>query len=98
MTEHKHAEVLRAIADGKACQYKSCDGRWIDAWDANPINQPKWEWRIKPEPKPDYVRYIGFNDRETGSVATVKNVIWEFYFMVTFDGETHEPKSVELVK
>jgi hypothetical protein len=44
MTEHIHAEILRAIADGKE----------VDVWtpasnDYNPLTHPSCKWRIKPE-------------------------------------------------
>ena len=58
--EHKHAVVLRAIADGKDVQLRTAlQGVWID-FDVdshiNPITSGiNAEWRIKPEPKPDVV-------------------------------------------
>lgn len=63
MAEHKHAAVLRAIADGKHVQWKSCDfgGDWQDFYSAGmitPLTHWRHEWRIKPEPKPDVVRYV----------------------------------------
>ena len=58
MAEHKHAAVLRAIADGKAVQWRSNE-RWHDYQDGshgNPLYcSDITEWRIKPEPKPDVV-------------------------------------------
>jgi len=57
--EHKHAEVLRAIADGREVEALSADG-WMQAvWMKvaidlhrpafeNPISRPDWEWRVKP--------------------------------------------------
>ena len=63
MAEHKHAAVLRAIADGKDVQLRTAlQGVWID-FDVdshiNPITSGiNAEWRIKPEPKPDVVRYV----------------------------------------
>jgi hypothetical protein len=51
--EHKHAEILRAIADGK-----EVEGNFIDfgsdVWtpasnDYNPLTHPSCKWRIKPE-------------------------------------------------
>ena len=51
---HKHAEVIHAIADGKAVQFKDA-GEWRDFDDRyySPIEAPELEWRIKPEPKPE---------------------------------------------
>ena len=57
MKEHKHAEVLRAIADGKEVQYRTSI---ISHWPSfngynniNPLYYYEYNWRIKPEPKPD---------------------------------------------
>lgn len=71
MTEHKHAAVLRAIADKGlgAAQWqdgKSLMGQWNDCtFMITPITHSFLAWRIKPEPKPDVVRYlniIGYSD------------------------------------
>ena len=53
MTEHKHAEVLRAIADGREVQRKHRNGTWHtpESADDNPIYYYLEEWRIKPEPR-----------------------------------------------
>ena len=56
-TPHKHAEVIKAWADGATIQYKVRQGEWMDVYD----NDPSWndwdEYRVKPEPKPDVVTY-----------------------------------------
>lgn len=63
MKEHKHAAILRAIADGKEVEHKRC-GEWHLATNdylvcvADPFNNINQEWRIKPEPKPDVVLYV----------------------------------------
>jgi hypothetical protein len=53
--KHKHAEVLKAIADGKAVQWR-LDGD--DFWEtlekevldrSNPLTREYWQWRIAPE-------------------------------------------------
>ena len=51
MTEHKHAAILRAIAEGKQVQYmSSIYNQWTDATlhSLNPISEVEYEWRIKP--------------------------------------------------
>ena len=96
MAEHKHAVVLRAIADGKAVQLRTAlQGVWID-FDVdshiNPITSGiNAEWRIKPEPKPDVVRYCPVNT--SGGLRTLDEA--RHYFpgakavvKLTFDGET----------
>jgi len=56
--KHKHAEFIHAWADGAKIQWRDPkdDERWSD------IRIPNWledcEYRIKPEPKPDVVKYL----------------------------------------
>lgn len=98
-TPHKHAEVLRAIADGKEVQYQ-CQGEenWKDAKNPfnNPITYPEYDWRVKPEPKPDFLtrRYIGIDAHHYFFVDPMAeaNVIF------TFDGETRKLKKVEVIE
>ena len=52
MTEHKHAEVLRAIADGKDIEFKSqIKDMWMEVTPSsiNPIGYPCYIFRIKPQ-------------------------------------------------
>lgn len=63
MAEHKWADVLRAIAEKgfEAVERpnKYCPGAWVSpSIYCNPLTNPELEWRIKPEPKPDVVRYV----------------------------------------
>lgn len=47
-TPHKHAEILRAIADGLEVEGKT-GGQWIKATATyNPLSHYYLEWRIKP--------------------------------------------------
>ena len=107
MAEHKHAAVLRAIADGKAVQFKQPNGQF-DWWDIefsqmksgyDPFTYPHYEWRIKPEPEPDVVRYVNLYDTEAcvnrfhalgadDLLGTIK---------ATIDGETGKLKSAEVL-
>lgn len=103
MAEHKHAAVLRAIADGKTVEYKGeGSGRWlVPNTGTNPITQEHLEWRIKPEPKPDVVRWVNAysdmgwetsHDALNGSLQSLAGLI-----KVTFDGETGKLKSAEVL-
>jgi hypothetical protein len=53
--KHKHAEVLKAIADGKDVQYRyNGDLEWYppcigEFAEFNPLNAPNFEWRVAPE-------------------------------------------------
>jgi hypothetical protein len=50
-TPHIHAEILRAIADGKEVEWREgCV--WIESdREVNPLSFPLYTWRIKPEKK-----------------------------------------------
>lgn len=92
---HKHAEVIKAWADGAIIQFRYNN---VSAW--HEIACPTWsysiEYRVKPEPKPDIVRYaraeyspnIGTCFIYHEGTANIKLV---------FDGETRKLKSVELI-
>ena len=65
MAEHKHAAVLRAIADKGlgAAQWQDNKGGLMAPWHdcdgfITPITHSFLAWRIKPERKPDVVRYV----------------------------------------
>ncbi len=89
-TPHKHADLIKAWADGAEIEtYET--GKWML------VSKPNWfethQYRIKPEPKPDVVRYLN-PSQYNGSYkyfeeATVRAV---------FDGQTGELKSVGKVK
>lgn len=48
-TPHKHAEVIKAWADGAEIQFRYPNGTWIDA--ADPSFRDLAEYRVKPEPQ-----------------------------------------------
>ena len=94
MKPHKHAEAIKAWADGKKIQYRSDE---IKDWQDMPICTPSWfedvEYRIKPEPLivEDHVYYS--ESINTWNNASFKKPNIRF----TFDGETKELKSVEII-
>lgn len=58
MKPRKHAELIKAWADGAEIQYKTNNGHyWVD--DKDPCwNIDEFEFRIKPEEKKPVVRYL----------------------------------------
>ena len=54
-TPHKHAELIKAWADGAKIQYLNINEEWRD------ISSPNWglstDYRIKPEPKKVQFRF-----------------------------------------
>ncbi len=59
---HKHAELIKAWADGAEIQYFSnVSDEWENYFlgeDVPPLWYPNTQYRIKPEPKPDIKKYI----------------------------------------
>jgi hypothetical protein len=105
--KHKHADLIHAWADGAQIQWKNRHGKWED------MNEPLWslnhEYRIKPEPKPDFRKDVTLfwnpcigllvDKSESNQWLTNPNN-YRIYgnFRVTFDGETDEIKSVEVLR
>ena len=90
--KHKHADLIHAWADGAQIQckqhgYEDC---WAD------VGYPNWEnpycvYRIKPEPKPDIVK-----ERCVASWTGISTNLCP-NLRLTFDGETGELKSAEVI-
>ena len=99
MKPHKHAELIKAWADGAEIEYRIYS---VDSWtDWKDCVEPTWitdwdfEYRIKPEQKPDEVHFYQalFDDLDAHRVnADYANL------KLTFDGETGELKSAEVLK
>ena len=103
MKPHKHADLIKAWADGSVIQLND-NGVWRD------VNPYGWdiylEYRIKPEPKPDYTDttsvYRNLNYRfeherlkNTYTIGFAPDYIGEL--KLTFDGTTGKLKSAEVL-
>jgi len=105
-TPHKHAEMIKAWADGAKIQFRFNehipwqDARCLGWWDKD------CEYRIKPEPKPDYtdttsvyrnLNYRFENERlkNTYALGFAPDYVGEL--KLTFDGETGNLKSAEVL-
>lgn len=92
---HKHAELIKAWADGAEIEF-----RWdcLDDW--RRITAPRWDqtgdYRIKPEPKPDVVRYAFVVDNRYGSLTLARCACDNIKLI--FDGETGALKEAEVLK
>jgi hypothetical protein len=105
--KHKYANLIHAWADGAEIQVSHIgSGEWVD------VRYPLWhteiyEFRIKPERKPDKAFYIGLslNFADSGfEYDTVKSTIWHdtrigtnLNLKCTFDGETGKLKGAEVL-
>jgi hypothetical protein len=90
-TPHKHADVIKAWADGAEVQYQSkIDAVWYSTTEHS--FEASYEWRIKPEPKPDKVVTAWvFSDGNTTVMPYDRNI------QFTFCGETGKLKSAEVL-
>ena len=90
-TPHKHAELIKAWADGAEIETLRC--RITNNWCL--VDVPVWyvnsEYRIKPEPKLDVVAYIEVRHVFSATQKPNHNL------QVTFDGETGKLKSAEVI-
>ena len=102
---HKHAELIKAWADGAEIEYRDCCSNiQVNAWSPLPPQgdwdeHPDFEYRIKPEPKLDSNLYYRAQGYVYGNEAS--EVIWtgdnNANLKLTFDGETGKLKSAEVL-
>lgn len=92
---HKHADLIHAWAEGEKIEQKY-KGSWIDS--KLPSFFDEVEYRIKPEKKPDVVWYA--SPRIGGDMCAYmsKIPVAESNLKLTFDGDTGELKSAEVIK
>jgi len=111
-TPHKHAELIKAWADGAEIQTYSVNyDEWFDMDNSTPVWAEDRAYRIKPEPKPDIVRFaratfrlynMGIaddgsdNEKQTRTYWSISKKFGD-NLKAIFDGETGEFKSVERV-
>jgi hypothetical protein len=98
MKPHKHAEIIKAWADGAEIQSKTYDtGCWIDIPDNDPLWNPDTEYRIKPTPiKIDVVMFQHIRLSPRGNILAHPDEKPNIKYI--FDGETRQVKSVEVLK
>ena len=88
--KHKHAELIKAWADGAEIEIKLITSEWTY------ISDPVWiidnEYRIKPEPKPDVVKYHWARDEGGQDIRSGSDNL-----KLTFSGETGELIKAEVI-
>ena len=93
--KHKHAELIKAWADGAEIEVK-VNGGWDNA------KRPSWaeftEYRIKPEPKPDWSKHVRIETQNNQIFAWDLCLPQFANLVLTFEGETGELKSAEVLK
>ncbi len=95
---HKHAELIKAWADG--AEIEMFDGAsWLRR--ENPMWSEAIVYRIKPEPKPDVVRYMAISAPKTDYVETFVPSLCPSRatnLRLIFDGETGKLKKAEVLE
>jgi hypothetical protein len=92
-TPHKHADIIKAWADGAEIEFfDSYHHEWKPIGE-NPMWSDSLDFRIKPAPKPDEIRY-GIVLSALCSTDFIKG---SHNARFTFDGETGKLKSAEVL-
>jgi hypothetical protein len=93
--KHKHAELIKAWADGAQIQGKSEYVEWHDL--RHPSWNKSWQYRIKPEPTPDLYKYVDVRAVRDGICQWTTCLPEEANLRLIFDGETKQLKSAEVL-
>lgn len=101
---HKHAELIKAWANGAEIEYydnRPREHRWISCGEYTPSWDARSEYRIKPDPKPDVVRFVSYewnpeNQNTIGGIPS-NSQSWHSNLKLIFDGETGKLKSAEVL-
>ena len=98
---HKHAELLRAVADGEQIQiwyeaFGTPDDGWEDVTPREVLNTIErghaFHWRIEPQPEPDII-----NKMFVEAYPKLDNAWNTPNLELTFDGETQKLKAVRIL-
>jgi hypothetical protein len=98
---HKHAELIKAWADGAEIQVRMFNsGRGWSEWEDHPF--PCWttngrihfEYRIKPEPKPDFEIFYFYKNGELLS-ASYENKDPNLKLIFTGEGKLKDAEVLE---
>lgn len=105
MKKHKHAELIKAWADGAEIEVSypidGCWGSWIPVNGKNPCWWDEFNYRIKPEPKPDVETTLVLMSGSAGWIefkdySSLGDAIEEIQLIR--DGETGKLKSAEVLE
>jgi hypothetical protein len=93
MKPHKHAEMIKAWADGAEIEVNNGHG-WFEAR-LDDFSHESWHFRIKLEPKPDFFTYLTVDHIHTGTQTLYRYSTDNVKF--TYDGKTGKLKSAEIL-
>lgn len=94
---HKHADLIHAWAEGAEIEYKPVDvSIWKDCGDLEPSwGNDFFEYRIKPEKKPDVVRWACISP--SYGASDPKEIVGKPQIKLTFNGDTDELIKAEVL-
>ena len=96
--KHKYEEVIKAFLDGKQCEgWNFQTKEWYEITRLGSFDYCD-DARIKPEPKPDIVRYALISSAYIESINLTSCAYIVDNLKLTFDVETGELKSAEVIK
>jgi hypothetical protein len=100
MKPHKHAELIKAWADGAEIECRDCRV-WYHAKD--PRWQEDMEYRIKPKTKLDIEKFFLLESNpilglRLNEISGFQKQPHEDWIRIVFDGETSKMKSAEILK
>jgi len=98
---HKHADLIHAWAEGAVIQRKNIHGEWVEDGFFTSFTYDQ-EYRIKPEKKPDVVKYLGLidDDHSNPSYRSHRHEVidnWPIQLKLTFCGETGKLIKAEIL-
>jgi hypothetical protein len=97
---HLHADLIHAWADGAEIEYfNEHSNEWRTFVNEHNIWYEAWQYRIKPEPKPDIVKYINvrLQYKDTGICRWDSCDAQYANLKLVFDGDTGNLKSAEAI-
>lgn len=104
MKPHKHAELIKAWAEGATIEKLCDDNEWYVLDGSGPIGWAEYNiYRIKPEVKPDWVKYTNIDSKSSIFKLFHGRYDWDneprdVNLKLTFDGTTNQLKSAEVIK
>lgn len=107
MKPHKHTELIKAWADGAEIEQREYDDayRYWDSWEpfgGKWLCNDDFEYRIKPQPKEDYVFHDHIRFYDTGGEPAWICEPWKSKsnpnINVIFDGETKQLKDIKMTR
>jgi hypothetical protein len=99
MKPHRNADVIKAFADGRDCEFLgNITKKWLPISNFRDFDTYSFT-RIKPEPKPDIVDYLFVSNKSDQDLVKLNWVKFDTANLrLIWDGETLELIDAEVIK